>query len=219
MHRIYFISGLGADQRLFQEQLKEGIDLQVIPWKTPLKDESLESYVQRMAAEIPVTTKPVIVGGVSFGGMIALEISKLLKTEKVIIVSSIKNYKELPWHIRMWKYFPVYQILPGNLIKKAGLLARWVFGIINKEELSLFKEMIRDADPAFLKWAILRIVNWQNCVYPDNIVHLHGTHDRIFPIRNIQEPFIPIPGGTHVMILSSQEQVNSILKNECKGRS
>ena len=214
--KVYFISGLGADHRLFIKQIEAGIPLTVIPWKIPYLNESLTSYVNRMAEEIPVSKEPVILGGVSFGGIIAVELSKVVKAEKIILVSSIKTSEELPVHIRLWKYFPMYKLLPGTLFKKAGYWARMVFGTMNKEESAIFSRMVSDANPVFIKWAIHQVVNWENKVYPSNTVHIHGTRDLIFPFLKLKPPVIPVQKGTHIMIITSADEVNMILKKECK---
>jgi pimeloyl-ACP methyl ester carboxylesterase len=217
---IYFISGLGADHRLFERQVKAGIPLIILPWKIPFQHESIQSYAKRMTEEIPPSSVPVILGGVSFGGMIAIEMSKHIKVEKVILISSIKTSKELPLHIRCWKYFPIYQLLGGNFIKRTGFLIRYLFGKMNEEEIKLFLDMVKDANPVFIKWAVHQITTWQNTNYPSNTIHIHGTSDFIFPMHNLQGPLIKIAGGTHIMITTLSEKINPILEKEIsKGKA
>jgi hypothetical protein len=139
MSNVYFISGLGADHRLFEKQIQAGINLNILPWKIPFKNETLQSYAKRMSEEIKDKNK-FIIGGVSLGGIVAIEISKILKPEKVILISSVKSSKEIPFYIRMLKYFPIYKILPGRLIKKQGMLLSFIFGKMDKENLIHLKK-------------------------------------------------------------------------------
>jgi len=106
MKKVYFISGLGADKRVFSF-----LDLSFcvpvfIEWITPLKKESLESYALRLSKNIP-EINPTIVG-ISFGGMLATEIAKANPDIKAIIISSNKTSAELPNLFRIGKYLPVY---------------------------------------------------------------------------------------------------------------
>lgn len=214
MKKAYFISGLGADERLFKNQLEAGLPIIPIPWKVPLKNESIESYAQRMAIEIPQGEK-VILGGVSFGGIMAIEMSKYVQIEKLILISSIKSYKELPWTIKMWKYFPIYKLTTSWIIQKLGLMARFIFGNMNKQEKKLFSDMFMHTSPEFIKWSIPQIINWKNEYKEKKIIHIHGTSDLIFPIHLIKEPIIRIKRGSHVMVFTNR-RINEILKEELK---
>lgn len=213
---MYLIPGLGVDERLFFRQKTCGLPIKIINWKTPHKNETLESYARRMAEEIPVTDAPVVLGGVSFGGMMAVEISKYINVHKLILISSIKTAEELPLTIRIWRYLPVYKLLPGSFLKKLGQWGKRIFGKMNSQESKIFTEMVACADPSYIRWAIHQIVRWQNSVYPKNIIHIHGTGDLIFPACCIREPWIPIEKGSHIMIVTAAEKINSILEKECR---
>jgi hypothetical protein len=211
--QLYFISGLGADHRLFENQIASNIPITVIDWKRPLVNEQIEDYAKRMVAEIPNNNKSIIIGGVSFGGMMAIEMQKFLPDARVIIISSIKSYKELPPHIKIWRYIPIYKLLSGNFIKRAGITCKFIFGSMNKGDVELFSKMVSDADPVFIKWAIHQIVNWKNKKFPKNIIHLHGSRDLIFPILFLKKPFISFRGGDHLMIKTKSEEINYFLHN------
>ena len=210
--KVYFISGLGADQRLFARQISNGISLNILAWKAPLQNESIASYAQRMAAEIPDCPEGIILGGVSFGGMMAIEMSNFIKVKKVIIISSVKTCHELPPSITFWKHFPLHNILNGKMIAQFGKLSRFAFGPMNDEETRTFIDMADDANPELVKWASSQIVNWKNNTYPINTIHIHGTNDHIFPIAHIKEPVIKIKNGSHVMIATCYQEVNEVLK-------
>ncbi|HLG39082.1 MAG TPA: hypothetical protein VI461_05410, partial [Chitinophagaceae bacterium] len=67
MKKVYFISGLGGDKRVFSFLDLSFCEPVFIEWIKPLKKESLESYALRLRNQIP-EKNPVIVG-VSLGGM------------------------------------------------------------------------------------------------------------------------------------------------------
>ena len=84
--KVYGISGLGADKRVFE---KLTLDLELIPidWITPYKNERIEDYAKRLSKKIDKKEEFIIIG-VSFGGLIATEISKILKSKLTILISS-----------------------------------------------------------------------------------------------------------------------------------
>src|SRR5258708_3024786 len=92
---IYCISGLGADQRIFSHLKVPGVRLLHLPCLIPNTDESIGAYALRMKADIN-GDNPVLMG-VSFGGMMAVEIAKYYTAATVILVSSIGSRHSLPW--------------------------------------------------------------------------------------------------------------------------
>jgi len=73
---VYFISGLGADERVFQFLDLSEIEHRFIKWNVPQKNESLPSYCKRLTEQINVQQEVILIG-ISFGGMIAQEITKV----------------------------------------------------------------------------------------------------------------------------------------------
>lgn len=87
--KIYLISGLGADERMFQRLNFYNFEPVYLQWISPKKNESISDYAARLKSQI-TEEKPIIIG-LSLGGMMAVEISKQIKTEKVVLISSIKT--------------------------------------------------------------------------------------------------------------------------------
>lgn len=82
---IYLFSGLGADQRVFQSINIPLYNLIYIQWIEPNINESMESYAERLLTQIKSLN--TIFLGVSFGGIMAIEVAKLIEVEKVILIS------------------------------------------------------------------------------------------------------------------------------------
>jgi hypothetical protein len=87
----------------------------------------------------------------------------------------------------------------------------WFFGTTNKTDEHLLAEILHDTNPIFLKWAIDKIVYWKNKTIPKNSYHIHGTADRILPIRNI-DCDAKVIGGGHFMTVYKAEEINLLLK-------
>ncbi|UOQ78973.1 hypothetical protein MUN84_10870 [Hymenobacter sp. 5516J-16] len=68
---------------------------QVLLWPTPEPDETLPHYAARMAARIPLEAEGLLVG-VSFGGVVGLEINRLRPRLRTVLISSIPDASCLP---------------------------------------------------------------------------------------------------------------------------
>ena len=71
--------------------------------------------------------------------------------------------------------------------------------------------MLRETDPAFMRWAMEAIVNWNNEQYPAPYIHIHGSADKILPAA-YTKPTHLIKGAGHSLILNRAPEVNEILK-------
>src|ERR1700760_4148935 len=92
----YFISGIGADERMFTHiRLPDEFEIRHIHWIEPDRNETLPSYAHRLANQID-TTKPFALIGFSLGGIMAVEIAKILKPVCTILISSIPVSASLP---------------------------------------------------------------------------------------------------------------------------
>ena len=91
MKDLYLLSGLGADKRVFHFLNLGENHIHHIHWICPLKNESLTEYAGRLCQHIKSATP--ILTGVFFGGMVAIEIGKIIKAEKIILISSARTKK------------------------------------------------------------------------------------------------------------------------------
>ena len=90
---VYFMPGMSANSLIFERiKLPKGFISNFLEWIPPKKDEKITNYSKRLSRLI-VHENPILIG-VSFGGLIVQELSKIIKTRKVIIISSIKTNKE-----------------------------------------------------------------------------------------------------------------------------
>ena len=207
---IYFISGLGADKRVFKKlSLPPHFEIKHIEWIPNIKNESLADYTKRLLAQMD-TTKPFSLVGLSFGGMVATELSKITKPKQIIIISSVSTSHQLPWYFKLFGLLKMYKLMPGNLLKSPNRFLYWIFGTKHTEQKTLLKHIINDTDLVFLKWAISKITKWDNKHKVENLYHIHGTADKIFPIRFIK-PDAKIMGGGHFMVYDKHTEISKIL--------
>ncbi len=209
--KVYLIPGLGADGRMYMPQMRVLSNAIVLEHQKPMVGESLVAYAGRLAAKID-TSEPFILVGTSLGGILAVEIARIVNPEKVILISSVKHRGEMPVWIRAMKHLKLHRLLSGpSFIKFSNAN---VNRLITKRDTTVAKllvEMHNSADPEFVGWAIDQVVRWNGAKdYRKDIIHIHGTRDQLFPHKNIKNA-IHITGGSHVMGLTQAHDVNKAL--------
>jgi pimeloyl-ACP methyl ester carboxylesterase len=212
---IYCLSGLGADQRIFKDLQVAGYDMRHLEWLVPkAKGELLKEYALRIAENIK-DEYPVLLG-VSFGGMMAIEIAKYIPVKAVILISSIKNSDELPRWMRLCGKCKADYLLPAIPLKSLGPLKavrpiqNYFLGAHSPEAMAIANEFRDNVDPFYLKWSIRQILNWKNKWNPERIYHLHGGNDKLFPLKKVKATHVINDGG-HFMIMSHSSEINNIL--------
>ena len=205
---IYIISGLGADKRMFQNFSFEGYNVIHIDWIFPLENETLQNYALRISENIK--DEKAFLSGLSFGGIISVEISKIKKFKKVFLLSSAKTKFEIPFYYRFLGKLNLLRIIPSSILKRLNSLTYLVFGAKTNFEKNLLKNIIKNTDKHFLKWALHQIMNWKNENYSENIVHIQGDSDLILPHNFIKYDYL-IKGGTHFMTLNQSKEIETII--------
>ena len=209
MKKIYFIPGLGADKRVFNFLDLSFCEPIFIDWIKPLKDETLPSYALRLFETIQDEESYVV--GVSFGGMLTTEIAKKHPLVKAIIISSAKTYLEIPRYLRFWKSFPIYKWHSNRNKTFLGKFILNILGSKGEKQKQLQLQILADSDPAFTRWATDAILKWDNLISPPNVIHIHGTADKLLPYKYVKSDYT-IMGGEHVMIMDKAEEISALLK-------
>lgn len=210
MQNLYCISGLGADERVFQYLDLSFARPVFINWINPLPGETLEAYASRLKEKFIGEEDPLIIG-LSLGGMLATEIAKQLPKANVIIISSAKTRKELPFYWRIFRRIPLYKVLSYSLVKQTLAIQEYFLGAGSELSRQYEKTVIDRGNMHFYKWAIGAIVSWENKTVPSNVFHIHGSNDRLLPMRFVKPNFV-INNGGHLMIIENAAEVSAVLK-------
>ena len=209
MKTIYCISGLGADEKAFAKIRVPGYELKHLLWLTPIKNEPIAAYAKRMAEQI-TESNPVLMG-LSFGGIMCIEIAKLVPVDKVILISSIPSHKQMPLWMKAAGKLKLNRIVPLNAhMKLMQPMHDFFIGAKGEKEKEIVRRYRQNVQQDYLEWAINAILNWKNDWKPANLYHIHGDADRIFPIKKVKPDCI-VKGGTHFMIFSKATDVSSYL--------
>lgn len=213
MDTIYVFTGLGADRRVFEKLDFSGMDVVFVDWLKPRPSEAFESYVFRLAEHYQLPKQGANVLGLSFGGMCIAELSKYYDFKKTVLISSAKTKDELPKVLGVSKFLSLHKLFSGAAANFANSkILYWLFDLKSDEEQFLFDTMLNDSDPDFQKWAIDKIVNWENTHVPVNCLQIHGDKDRLIPIQNVDYS-IRIKGGGHFMVWNKAEELNYPIRN------
>ena len=208
---LYFISGLGADERVFKKlTLPEQYKINHIKWPELSQNETLHSYCVKIS-ELIDTSQAFSLIGLSFGGIVATEISKFLQPKATIIISSISTRNGLPIHYKICGLLRLDKLVPAFTMNKVYPFTYWYFGVTEPADKKLLKEVIHDTPTKFLKWAINEILNWQNEVRPDNLFHIHGTNDKLFPF-SLTKADKAVENGGHLMVYTNADLVSDLIR-------
>ena len=206
MIHVYLMPGMSANSLIFEKiKFPENFKLHKLDWINPDIDESIENYAKRLSEKI-VHKNPVLIG-VSFGGILVQEISKIVKVDKLIIISSIKCNKEMPSHMKFGKITKSYKLLPVKWINDFESLISFVLGPKIKKRVDLYRKYLSVRDENYLSWSLREMIEWKQSKPLKNIIHIHGTKDLVFPTLYIKN-FIKVPRGDHAMILKRAEWIN-----------
>jgi len=205
--KIYAISGLGADQRVFKF-LQLDHELIPINWIIPLKNEPIQSYALRLAKSIDLEEEFALLG-VSFGGLIAVELSKILNPKITILISSIETKNELNPMFRWFGNTRINKLFPVSFFNPPRWIAYYLFGTNKKQ---LLNSILNDTDLNFAKWAVNELLNWKNEDSLANVVKISGSNDKILPPPKNSE-IILISGGEHFMIVDRADEISEIINS------
>jgi len=202
--------GMSANSLIFEKiKLSSKYKLHLLEWIDPLKSETLKDYSIRFS-KIIIHKNPVLVG-VSFGGVLVQEISKIIEVHQTIIISSIKSNKELPNSMKMVKLTKSYKLLPVKWLNDFESLITFVLGPRINRRVELYRKYLSVRDRNYLSWAIKELIEWDQDESMDNVIHIHGTKDMIFPAIYLKN-YIPLPNGDHAMILKKADWINKFLE-------
>jgi pimeloyl-ACP methyl ester carboxylesterase len=202
--------GLAASTAIFERIAlpSDTFEMHLLEWEIPMDNESLTDYAKRIAEKIK-HKNPVLIG-VSFGGILVQEMAKYIDARKVIIISSVRSNLEFPRRLKIAKTTKAYKLIPMNLILNMESLAKFSFGEKVNQRLKLYEKFLSVRDIRYLNWAVEQVILWERTVIDENVIHIHGDMDDVFPIKNIKNCVV-VKGGTHIMILNKYKWLNENL--------
>ena len=134
----------------------------------------------------------------------------LINVKKLIIVSSVKTHNEYPKVFKIARDYNLNRALPFGMFD--GLIKFSIKLNINKlyKRIDLAERYLTERNEQYLQWSVNALLNWKQTKFRTDLIHIHGTKDKIFPIENISN-CIEIKGGRHEMIILRAKWFNENL--------
>jgi hypothetical protein len=133
-----------------------------------------------------------------------------LTPRQLILIATVPHHSHLPYYYKKAFNLGVHRLATPGLIKKFVYFKRF-FTSESPEDKRIIKQMARDMDHNFIRWAVDAIMQWDAGDELVECVHIHGTHDEIFPHR-FTRPSVSIPKAGHLMIFNRAADINNALK-------
>lgn len=205
--KIFAVSGLGADSRVF-DFLELNAELICIDWISPIEKEPIIEYSKRLISKYKLNEEnDLIIMGVSFGGLVATEISKLLNPKLSIIIASVATRSMLPGHFKLISP-KIVDYIPLFLLDPPRILAHYVFDSKNKQLLS---DILDDSDLNFTRWAIREVLIWQNKTLLSPVLRIDAENDKIF--TKTYSESVKIKNAGHFMIVDRAIEISRLIND------
>lgn len=217
--QLILLPGLGSDERLLAPQRRAFPELTIPPWFPPAKDESLASYAARMAERVrPACNGRLVLGGVSFGGMLAYEMARHLKCEAVVQIASCRGRRALRFGFRVGcPLLPFVPLVAWDGAKLAAGVVMRARSRMPPADRALLVGMFREMDSAFMQWAAQAALGWTPAPLEGTpVFQIHGRRDVMIPANRVQAD-VWIPDGGHLINVTHADRVNDFLRTVMDG--
>ncbi len=197
------LPGMGADSSMYPTEYFGRInDTSFIEWPEYKAENTIEEVAERLI-ELHKMNSEMVVGGSSLGGMVAIQIAKIVGIKKVILIGSATSPQFINPILK--KLSGLSEITPVQLIQTlAGKIA--LTG--NHELFSMFKR----ADSRFIKAMCKALFSWEGIGdFQGEVCQIHGQLDKvIFPPKDNVEIII---GGGHLISMTHGDLVANFINN------
>ena len=208
MPDFYLIPGMGADQRLYTHFDLPG-EMHKLNWWPHGKAKSLAEYAAILAEQIK-TTDNVIIGS-SMGGMVASELSHLIKPRATILVSAPTGRHQFPTVLKFFDGMRIHKVLTPGAVMRISSLADLFMGFKTKEQRALFYDMLKGNGPEFLHFSIDTVLGWKNIQEPSGpYIQIIGSKDKLFKKSRIPHAVV-LEGGGHFTAYEMGREVSAVI--------
>ncbi|HYE61811.1 MAG TPA: alpha/beta hydrolase [Phycisphaerales bacterium] len=216
--RLVMLPGLGARGFMYAPQRGAFPELEVVEWIPHVRGETLAEYAGRMAATVG-GAGPVVIGGISFGGHVALEMVQHLRARMevrgVVLIAASRTARGVRPVLRGLAWLAPYA--PARVLQpiRVPLIqsGRWLLGPLNAEGKRVVAELARRVDARFALWSYGAMARWPGI----NVERLgvpvwevHGSRDRVIPVGRVT-PDRVVEGGGHLVNVTHAAEVNAFL--------
>lgn len=219
--RLVLLPGLGSTPDVFYHQHKAFGDRLETPAFIPHKpNESVAAYAQRWARKLsrPGDDRPLVLGGVSFGGILAQEMARHMapKPRAVVLISTTREPDKVTPAMQLVEV--IGRFVPRMSVNKALPFMKLAFAIrdgLDDDDKGRLIQSAREVDPAMTKWAASVAVGWQGHQPTSDDPPMHQIHARKDWAIKAPSPDRPnvewVEGSSHLLHMTHPKTVNRFL--------
>ena len=203
---------MGGDRRLMTPLQAPSVETLTPDHLPPIPGESMEEYARRTADLYRIGPADVI-GGASFGGMVAAEIADKRKVSGLVLLGSCLRPSRLPFHYRWVEKLGPFVPDVALALRSFRPLVRGRFHPLTRDAEDCLIAMARDCPPEQIREFGRMIIAWPGVERPScPILSINGDRDRVIPTR-CSEPGLLLPSAGHAFTLTHSAQVSAAIQN------
>jgi hypothetical protein len=204
--RVILLPGVGSDGRMFEPQ-RRGSRPGNAGLAAP-QDRGIAAVAGGTHGPGRFAAAYAFLGGASFGGPVALEMSRHLRNCRA--VRMIAGATKPPARYRMLG--PLARLMPVETgVALLPIYECIAFRGVSGPDRSLIRRMAGDADPSFVRWACRALSRWSSDgPSPVRMHRIHGGRDWILPAGPGPVDRV-VPGAEHLLTCTHANQVNAWL--------
>lgn len=200
MNNWFLLPGMGATSAMYNA-LRHYLDFQInfLNWPTYEGEITYAEIAQRIIGENRIENGDIIEGS-SLGGIVSLEIAKIIQPKAVILIGSATDSREI-------------QSLVAALSKFAELTPLSFIQFVAGKHPSLISKMFAEADTAFIRAMCSHLRDWPGGeLYAKNAYRLHGENDHVIPCPSGSSLTV-LRGAGHLLAITHAKETASFIKN------
>jgi pimeloyl-ACP methyl ester carboxylesterase len=213
--QVLLLPGLGGDRRTSVPQQQLPYDVVSCDLIEMFADESIERYAIRfgehlLASGIIDPSRPLVLGGYSFGSAVAEVLSSHLPCRALLIIGGIRHGAELRGVVHfVGRRLALH--LPNLLFNAATPIIRLFlrsYTKLTKSDVELCTNMYRNFSRSLFRRAYHALSIWRGCEITVPTLRIHGAEDQIVRPPAPSQNVLLVPTAKHLVNFSARETVN-----------
>lgn len=217
--RLILLPGLGSTPAVFDHQRKAFGDRLETPAFIPHEQgESVAAYAQRWARQLSTPgnqgksndDRPLFIGGVSFGGMLAQEMAMHLspRPRAVLLISTTREPDKVTGIMQLAELLG--RFVPTGSVNSMLPLMKLFFALregLDDDNKGRLMQAAKEVDPAMTKWASSVAVSWPGFKPPSDYPPVHQIHskkDWVIKAPSEGTPNVELVEGSHHLLHMTQ---------------
>lgn len=209
--RMHLITGFGLDKRAFSPLRLPEDRFRLYDLIPPRRRETLRGYALRMAEGMDLDPGDVV-GGISLGGMLALEIARAVPCRAVVLIASADHPRHIRRRFLVWSRLAPHA--PDFLIKRVFALiplALKLQGMLSPSGQALLNDIMQRFPPSYLRGIPPKIREWEGCPPAVPLRQIHSEGDWLIRLNGGGPHLTVVKGRNHLITVSHPEEVRKFL--------